>query len=308
STSISGDIFYLFYNVKTKKVYRLNSSRRVPINLILKKAQWWLEIPHNQVGNILLNSILAVITPGVILKPTISLAEYRFPVSEILVRLVSPNYHELLKAKLNRAVYVPIASEIMINPSLALFEELEHTKKILPLSSLRYNSVKYIYTLVKVLCILFVRDPTYANIPNLLSNSYIVERVDLFNGNIASKSLSHSSPVFNSYNIVYFTVINSHRNTASIVNSNYHSFGTRIILCGYGFTLQSYRANFSLIPSYLNILILDKSIGYLYIEGEKERVVYIEEGIDLLVMEELYQWGYTIKVLYSWDRELFSRG
>ncbi|KAJ5710573.1 gamma-glutamyltranspeptidase family protein [Penicillium malachiteum] len=269
----------------------------------------------------------------------------------------------------------PNGQGIVALMALRLFEELERTKKIPPLSSLRYNSVEYIHALIEVLRMSFadaswwVGDPAHADIPNLLSNSYIAERAHLFNGNAASKSLSHGSPAFNSCDTVYFAVVDSHGNAASVVNSNYHGFGTGITPRGCGFTLQSRGANFSLMPGHPNVLAPGKrpyhtiisaiatnpgdgslntvfgimggfmqpqghvqllmnmvlfgmnsqqaldaprlfigSMGHFHAEGEKERVVYVEEGMDSSVVEELRRWEHAVEALYGWDRELFGRG
>ncbi|KAJ6016409.1 gamma-glutamyltranspeptidase family protein [Penicillium herquei] len=459
STGIGGDMFCLFYDGKTRKVHGLNGSGRASINLTLEKARQRLGIAHNQVGNIPLNSVLAVTTPGAasgwvdtverfgsgnmslerILKPAISMAEDGFPwqENEKSLREGSPNYRELLKAESNGAVRAPVAGEVMTNPGLAqtfrklciegkngfyrgdiadaiveavnnrdgflshedlsthadigstatnplrirfkdtvdvwehppngqgivalmalrLFEELERTKKIPPLSSLSYNSVEYIHALIEILRISFadaswwVEDPAHADIPNLLSNSYIAERAHLFNGDAASKKF-----------------LRCDGNASSVVNSNFHGFGTGIIPRGFGFTLQSRRANFSLMPGHPNVLAPGKrpyhtiipaiatnpgdgslntvfgimggfmqpqghvqllmnmllfgmnsqqaldaprvcigSMGHLH-AGEKERVVYVEEGMDLSVVEGLRQQGHSVEVFYGWDRELFGRG
>lgn len=388
STGIGGDMFCLFYDSKTRKVHGLNGSGRSPRSLTLDTARKRLEIPCNKSGQIPLNSVLAVTTPGAaagwvdtvemfgsgnlsleqILKPAISLADHGFPVSEISARLVfaaqlflgteadnlqwqenekslkeaSPNYRELLKPSPgpDDSFRAPVAGEIMTNNGLAqtfralalegkdgfyrghvadaiveavrqqggylthddlsyhadfgntatdplsvrfnksveiwehppngqglvalmalkLLEELERTKKIPPLSSFQHNSADYIHTLVEVLRISFadaswwIGDPTYSNVPNLLADSYIKERTRLFSSSTASSGLPHGSPALNSCDTVYFAVIDGKGNAASVVNSNYHGFGTGIIPRGCGFTLQSRGANFSLSHGHPNVL------------------------------------------------------
>lgn len=101
-------MFCLFYESKTGKVRGLNGSGRSPMNLTLDIARRNLEISPGQSGNIPLNSVLAVTTPGAaagwvdtlgwfgsgklslaeVLEPAVSLAEDGFPVSEISARLV----------------------------------------------------------------------------------------------------------------------------------------------------------------------------------------------------------------------------
>ncbi|KAL2816540.1 gamma-glutamyltranspeptidase family protein [Aspergillus granulosus] len=144
--------------------------------------------------------------------------------------------------------------------ALRLLEELERTSKIPPFSSLRHNSPESIHALIEVFRIAFsdgtwwIADPTHSKIPNLLSQEYIAERAHHFNPTTASNIIPHGSPAFNSCDTVYFAVVDKDGNAASVVNSNYHGFGTGIIPHGCGFTLQSRGANFSLAPGHPNVL------------------------------------------------------
>jgi gamma-glutamyltranspeptidase/glutathione hydrolase len=102
-------MFCLFSDSQTRKVHGLNGSGRAPMSLMLDKARKLLATPHSEPGNIPLNSVLAVTTPGAAggwvggycrktwewelsleqtLTPTISLADNGFPVSEVSARLV----------------------------------------------------------------------------------------------------------------------------------------------------------------------------------------------------------------------------
>lgn len=101
-------MFCLFYDSETRKVHGLNGSGRAPMSLTLDTARERLAIPPGEPGNIPLNSVLAITTPGAacgwvdtverfgsgklsleqILTPAISLADNGFPVSEISARLV----------------------------------------------------------------------------------------------------------------------------------------------------------------------------------------------------------------------------
>lgn len=259
--------------------------------------------------------------------------------------------------------------------ALSLLEELQLAEKIAPLRSLRHNSADYVHALVEVFRICFadaswwIGDPTHSDIPDLLSNSYIAQRARLFDPTTASNIISRGSPAFNSCDTVYFAVVDSHGNAASVVNSNYHGFGTGIIPRGCGFTLQSRGANFSLIPGHPNALAPGKrpyhtiipaiatnlsdgslntvfgimggfmqpqghvqlllnmllfgmnsqqaldaprvcigSMGHLHVERSNERTVYVEEGMDPLVVEDLRGRGHIIEVVCGWDREIFGRG
>lgn len=101
-------MFCLFYEKKTRKVRGLNGSGRAPMSLTLDLARRNLGISPGESGNMPLNSVLAITTPGAaagwvdtlelfgskklslaeVLEPAISLAEDGFPVSEISARLV----------------------------------------------------------------------------------------------------------------------------------------------------------------------------------------------------------------------------
>ncbi|KAJ0417253.1 gamma-glutamyltranspeptidase [Aspergillus carlsbadensis] len=144
--------------------------------------------------------------------------------------------------------------------ALRLLEELERTQRIPQLSSLEHNSADYIHALVEVFRIAFsdgtwwIADPSFSKTPDLLSQDYIASRARLFNTHRASNTIPHGSPAFNACDTVYFAVVDKDGNAASVVNSNYHGFGTGIIPRGCGFTLQSRGANFSLTPGHPNAL------------------------------------------------------
>ncbi|CEJ57763.1 Putative Gamma-glutamyltranspeptidase family protein [Penicillium brasilianum] len=481
-------MFCLFYDSEKRKVHGLNGSGRAPMSLTLDTARERLAIPPGEPGNIPLNSVLAITTPGAaggwvdtverfgsgklsleqILTPAISLADNGFPVSEISARLwqeneqslreASPNYRELLKTDStldDEAVRAPLAGEVMTNTGLAqtlrtlalegkvgfyrgyiadaiveavkdrggflthadlayhadmgstatsplcvrfnkevdiwehppngqglvalmalkLFEELERARKIPPLLSLRHNSAEYIHALVEVLRISFadaswwIGDSTHSDIPNLLSDSYIAKRAHIFNSSTVSNLITHGSPALNSCDTVYFAVVDRDGNAASVVNSNYHGFGTGIIPRGCGFTLQSRGANFSLLPGHPNALAPGKRpyhtiipamatnpgdgslntvfgimggfmqpqghvqllmnmrvfgmnpqqaldaprvcigpMGHQHIDSARERTVYVEEGVDPSVVDDLRRRGHIVEVVCGWDREMFGRG
>ncbi|PIG81567.1 gamma-glutamyltranspeptidase [Aspergillus arachidicola] len=151
STGIGGDMFCLFYDVKTKKVHSLNGSGRYPANATLEKIRSDLNVGPNDAGTIPMKSVHAVTTPGAaagwvdtiekfgsgklsleqILLPAIELGENGFPVSELssffwregedLLRQASPNAHEMLKPdqKAKDGVRSPLPGEILKNPTLA---------------------------------------------------------------------------------------------------------------------------------------------------------------------------------------------
>jgi gamma-glutamyltranspeptidase/glutathione hydrolase len=84
--------------------------------------------------------------------------------------------------------------------ALKLFDELERANKIPLLASLKHNSADYIHALIEVFRISFadaswwIGDPTYSDNLDLLSDSYIAERVGLFNLTRASGIITYGSP------------------------------------------------------------------------------------------------------------------
>ncbi|KAL3471512.1 gamma-glutamyltranspeptidase family protein [Aspergillus californicus] len=169
-----------------------------------------------------------------------------------------------LSVRFNKTVDVwehpPNGQGLVALMALRLFEELERAKKIPALLNLRHNSPDYIHALIEVFRISFadaswwISDPNLSEVPDLLSTPYIAQRARLFNPTTASTLICHGSPALNSCDTVYFAVVDRHGNAASVVNSNYHGFGTGIIPRGCGFTLQSRGANFSLTPGHPNAL------------------------------------------------------
>ncbi|KAL2857213.1 gamma-glutamyltranspeptidase family protein [Aspergillus pseudoustus] len=259
--------------------------------------------------------------------------------------------------------------------ALRLLEELGRSNKIPSLSRLQHNSAEHIHALIEVFRIAFsdgtwwIADPAHSKTPNLLSKAYIAERARFFHPAHASNTISHGSPAFKSCDTVYFAVVDKDRNAASVVNSNYHGFGTGIIPKDCGFTLQSRGANFSLTPGHPNVLDPGKrpyhtiipaiatnphdgslhtvfgvmggfmqpqghvqllmnmlvfgmdaqraldaprvcigSTGHRLSSGRNERTVYLEEKVDLEVVEELQGRGHFVQIVKEWEREIFGRG
>ncbi|KAI8849488.1 gamma-glutamyltranspeptidase [Chytridium lagenaria] len=140
STGIGGDAFCLFYDGKEKTVKGLNASGRAPEGLTLEKVrEMGIEgeaIPSRNINSVTVPGAAAgwvdtiemfgsgKLTMKEILAPAIKLAEEGYPISpltaffwgrsENLLKIASPNGHEMLKNG-----HAPKEGEIMKMPTLA---------------------------------------------------------------------------------------------------------------------------------------------------------------------------------------------
>ncbi|KAJ5548597.1 hypothetical protein N7513_005831 [Penicillium frequentans] len=152
----------------------------------------------------------------------------------------------------------PNGQGIIALMALGIIQELEQTGRISGIPP--HNSAEYLHLLIEVLRIAFadgtwwISDPDFNTTPDLLSSAYLAERARLYNPEHASGVLDHGSPALRSSDTVYFAVTDASGNAASVVNSNYHGFGSGVIPANCGFTLQSRGANFSLELGHPNAL------------------------------------------------------
>ncbi|HVO60488.1 MAG TPA: gamma-glutamyltransferase [Terriglobales bacterium] len=97
-------------------------------------------------------------------------------------------------------------------------------------------------------------DPRFAKVPvkGLLSKDYAQERARLINSDKASCDAASGQPPTSE--TTYLSVVDREGNIASLIQSNYASFGSGITVRGMGFVLQDRGALFSLDPSSPNVL------------------------------------------------------
>lgn len=97
-------------------------------------------------------------------------------------------------------------------------------------------------------------DPRFAKVPvkGLLSKDYAQERAKLINPDKANCDVANGEPPKSE--TTYLSVVDRDGNIASLIQSNYASFGSGITVRGMGFVLQDRGALFSLDPSSPNVL------------------------------------------------------
>jgi gamma-glutamyltranspeptidase/glutathione hydrolase len=97
-------------------------------------------------------------------------------------------------------------------------------------------------------------DPRFAKVPvkGLLSKDYAQQRARLINRDKANCDVANGEPPKSE--TTYLSVVDREGNIASLIQSNYASFGSGITVQGMGFVLQDRGALFSLDPSSPNAL------------------------------------------------------
>jgi len=100
----------------------------------------------------------------------------------------------------------------------------------------------------------YTADPRFAQVPvpGLLSKPYAGERAKLIDLSRANDTLAPGTPPGS--DTTYLCAVDRDGNIASLIQSNYHSFGSGITVRGMGFVLQNRGALFSLDPSHPNAL------------------------------------------------------
>jgi gamma-glutamyltranspeptidase/glutathione hydrolase len=97
-------------------------------------------------------------------------------------------------------------------------------------------------------------DPRFAKVPvhGLLSKEYAAQRAALIDPNKANCNTGPGSPATS--DTIYLAAVDKEGNIASLIQSNYSSFGSGVVVNGMGFALQNRGALFVLDPSHPNML------------------------------------------------------
>lgn len=123
-------------------------------------------------------------------------------------------------------------------------------------------------------------DPRFAKVPvqSLLSKSYAAQRAALIDPNKANCDPGAGKP--STSDTTYLAVVDKEGNIASLIQSNYSSFGSGVAVNGMGFVLQNRGALFTLDTNHPNVLQPRKRPFHTIIPAFMERGdVHIGFGI-----------------------------
>ncbi len=102
----------------------------------------------------------------------------------------------------------------------------------------------------------FYADMEMAHVPlaPLISKEYARERTKLFDPNKALVGVPAGDPKLVHGDTIYLCVVDNDRNCCSLIQSNYHGFGSKLVAGNAGFALQNRGALFALDEKHLNCL------------------------------------------------------
>lgn len=100
----------------------------------------------------------------------------------------------------------------------------------------------------------FYADMAMADVPvdRLISKQYAAERTKLFRADRALTNVPAGDPRLKQSDTIYLCVVDSERNCCSLIQSNYHGFGSQLVPGDLGFALQNRGALFALEADHPN--------------------------------------------------------
>jgi len=116
----------------------------------------------------------------------------------------------------------------------------------------------------------YVADPKFSSVPvaGILSKQYAAQRAKLIDMAKANCDVSPGEPEFSPHgDTMYLSVVDRDGNMVSLIQSNYHSFGSGIVADGTGFALHNRGALFSFDPASPNALAGHKRPLHTIIPG-----------------------------------------
>ncbi|MEX0717552.1 MAG: gamma-glutamyltransferase [Planctomycetaceae bacterium] len=102
----------------------------------------------------------------------------------------------------------------------------------------------------------YYSDPKFAHLPiaELISKEYAARQRARIDANKAAVEVPAGDPLPRTADTVYVTVVDSERNCCSLIQSNFHNFGSHVVPGDVGFVLQNRGALFALDENHLNRL------------------------------------------------------
>ncbi|MEX1095909.1 MAG: gamma-glutamyltransferase [Planctomycetales bacterium] len=115
----------------------------------------------------------------------------------------------------------------------------------------------------------FYADPKFADLPvaELISKDYAARQRQRIDPNRAATDVPSGDPILRISDTVYVTVVDSERNCCSLIQSNFHGFGSYVTPGDVGFVLQNRGALFALDENHLNRLEPHKRPFHTIIPG-----------------------------------------
>jgi gamma-glutamyltranspeptidase/glutathione hydrolase len=126
----------------------------------------------------------------------------------------------------------------------------------------------------------FYADMRMADVPlkSLISKEYAQERLKLFNPEQALVGVPAGDPKLVQGDTIYLCVVDKDRNCCSLIQSNYHGFGSQHVAGELGFAMQNRGALFALDEGHLNCLQPGKRPFHTIIPAmvtQNERPVFV---------------------------------
>jgi gamma-glutamyltranspeptidase/glutathione hydrolase len=128
------------------------------------------------------------------------------------------------------------------------------------LKSLGRNSPEFWHLLVEAKKLAFAdrakfyADPKFGDVPvkELISKDYAAKRRSLISPDKALVGVPAGDPRLSMGDTIYLTAVDNDRNCCSLIQSNFHGFGSKLVPTGLGFALQNRGALFALDEQHAN--------------------------------------------------------
>lgn len=148
-----------------------------------------------------------------------------------------------------------------------------------PIQQYGHNSVEALHILIEAKKLAYadmqryVGDPRYVSVPSaeMLSKDYARDRAGTINPAKANGDVRAGRLPVHAGDTTYLCASDSQGNVASLIQSNFASFGSGIVAEGTGFALQNRGALFTLDPSHPNVLAPRKRPIHTIIPGLMRR-------------------------------------